>query len=86
MTSSVGTPTDLQHNQGLIVDPRSVVQETGAASWLFLCGEEFAQMDGGTSRAADERLACAQADNAFFTAETHRTSARPISPVLRHDG
>jgi len=30
-------------------DPVSFAQDAGAASWLFLCGEEFAEMDGGIS-------------------------------------
>jgi hypothetical protein len=37
------------HNRGLIEDPESFARERGAASWLFLCGEEFASMDGGMS-------------------------------------
>jgi hypothetical protein len=42
-------PTDLMHNRGLIADPEAFARETGAASWLYLCGEEFASMDGGMS-------------------------------------
>ncbi len=45
-------PTDLKHNTGLIADPVSFAQDAGAASWLFLCGEEFAEMDGGMSFAS----------------------------------
>lgn len=45
------TPTDLIHNRGLIVDPTTFAKEAGAASWLYLCGEEFATMDGGMSYA-----------------------------------
>jgi hypothetical protein len=45
-------PTGLMHNRELIEDPHSFAQEAGAASWLFLCGEEFAQMDGGISFAS----------------------------------
>ena len=37
------------HNRGLIADPAALATETGAASWLYLCGEEFASMDGGMS-------------------------------------
>jgi hypothetical protein len=33
----------------LIADPASYAAEAGAASWLYLCGEEFAGMDGGMS-------------------------------------
>lgn len=43
------TPTDLSHNRDLIADPTAYAQEAGAASWLYLCGEEFASMDGGMS-------------------------------------
>jgi hypothetical protein len=42
-------PADLMHNRGLIADPQAFARETGAASWLYLCGEEFASMDGGMS-------------------------------------
>lgn len=43
------TPTDLMHNRGLIADPEAFAKERGAASWLYLCGEEFASMEGGMS-------------------------------------
>jgi len=39
----------LTHNRGLIDDPAAFAEETGAASWLYLCGEEFAAMEGGMS-------------------------------------
>ena len=42
-------PTGLKHNRGLIADPAAFAKEAGAASWLFLCGEEFADMEGGMS-------------------------------------
>lgn len=42
-------PADLMHNRGLIADPEAFARKTGAASWLYLCGEEFASMDGGMS-------------------------------------
>jgi hypothetical protein len=45
------TPTDLMHNRGLIADPDAFAQERGAASWLYLCGEEFASVEGGMSYA-----------------------------------
>jgi hypothetical protein len=45
------TPKDLIHNRGLIVDPKAFGHQSGAASWLYLCGEEFASMDGGMSYA-----------------------------------
>ena len=49
------TPTDLMNNRGLIADPEALAREKGAASWLFLCGEEFAAMEGGMSYADVER-------------------------------
>ena len=42
-------PTDLMNNRGLIADPEALAREKGAASWLYLCGEEFASMEGGIS-------------------------------------
>jgi hypothetical protein len=33
----------------LIADPAAFAQDAGAESWLFLCGEEFAEMEGGMS-------------------------------------
>jgi hypothetical protein len=45
-------PTDLKFNRGLISDPEGFAREANAASWLFLCGEEFAAMDGGMSYAS----------------------------------
>jgi hypothetical protein len=39
----------LTHNRGLIADPASFARDTGAASWLYLCGEAFADMEGGMS-------------------------------------
>ena len=49
------TPADLMNNRGLIADPEAFAREKGAASWLFLCGEEFASMEGGMSYADVER-------------------------------
>src|SRR5512133_1407808 len=45
-------PTDLTFNRGLIADPEAFAREANAASWLFLCGEEFAAMEGGMSYAS----------------------------------
>ena len=42
-------PGDISFNRGAIVDPEGFAREAGAASWLYLCGEEFASMDGGMS-------------------------------------
>jgi hypothetical protein len=53
--SDFETPTDLMNNRGLIADPEAFAREKGASSWLFLCGEEFASMEGGMSYADVER-------------------------------
>lgn len=44
-------PADIVFNRGPIADPEAYARDAGAASWLFLCGEEFAAMDGGMSYA-----------------------------------
>jgi protein tyrosine phosphatase (PTP) superfamily phosphohydrolase (DUF442 family) len=44
-------PADLTFNRGAIADPEAFARDAGAASWLFLCGEQFAAMDGGMSYA-----------------------------------
>ena len=49
--SGFSGPTDLMHNRGLIADPADFARQAGAASWLYLCGEEFAAMEGGMSYA-----------------------------------
>jgi len=43
--------SELAHNTALIADPDRFAREHRAASWLFLCGEEFAAMEGGMSYA-----------------------------------
>jgi hypothetical protein len=45
------SPTGLTFNRGLIADPAAFARDAEAASWLYLCGEEFAAMDGGMSYA-----------------------------------
>jgi hypothetical protein len=39
-------PRDLTFNRGPVTDPEALARDTSAASWLFLCGEEFAAMGG----------------------------------------
>jgi hypothetical protein len=56
------TPTGLTHNRGLIADPAGFARDASAASWLYLCGEEFAAMEGGMSY-ADVQAAVPQSDN-----------------------
>jgi hypothetical protein len=56
------TPTDLSNNQELIADPAEFARERGAASWLYLNGDEFASMEGGMSY-ADVQDAVAESAN-----------------------
>ena len=56
------SPTNLSYNQGLISDPAAFAKDAGAASWLYLCGEEFATMDGGMSY-ADVQAAVPESTN-----------------------
>ena len=56
------SPTDLTHNRGTIADPAAFAKEADAASWLYLCGEEFATMEGGMSY-ADVQSAVPQSFN-----------------------
>ena len=48
------SPSDLTFNRGAIADPDAFARDAGAASWLFLCGDEFAAMEGGMSYAQVE--------------------------------
>ncbi|MGH9096490.1 MAG: hypothetical protein ACRDWB_03630 [Acidimicrobiales bacterium] len=56
------TPTDLVHNHALIADPTAFAKVNDAASWLFLCGEEFASMEGGMSY-AQVQVAVGESEN-----------------------
>src|SRR3954454_14063567 len=49
MMTRFAAPTDGIFNRGPIADPAAFAKEAGAASWLFLCGDEFAAADGGIS-------------------------------------
>jgi hypothetical protein len=53
---------DLSHNTALIADPARFARDRRAASWLFLCGEEFAAMEGGMSYADVEAAVGASAN------------------------
>lgn len=55
-------PSDLIHNRGLIADPEAFARDVGAASWLYLCGEDFASMEGGMSY-ADVQAAVVESEN-----------------------
>jgi hypothetical protein len=56
------SPTDLEFNRGLIADPEAFARAANAASWLFLCGEQFATVEGGMSY-ADVQAAVAESAN-----------------------
>ena len=56
------SPTDLSFNRGMIADPQGFARDANAASWLYLCGEEFAAMEGGMSY-ADVQAAVAESAN-----------------------
>lgn len=56
------TPADLMHNRGLIADAEQFARERDAVSWLYLCGEEFASMEGGMSYADVRRAVPASAN------------------------
>jgi hypothetical protein len=73
------SPTDLTYRRGAIADPAAFANHANAASWLYLCGEEFAPMEGGMSSGASahEVLARAEADDApFVQAEPLKTWVR----------
>ncbi len=53
---------DLTFNRGAIADPEAFARDAGAASWLFLCGPAFAEMEGGMSY-ADVQAAVAESVN-----------------------
>ena len=55
-------PTDLIFNRGLIADPAAFADEAKAAGWLFLCGEDFATVEGGMSYASAQE-AVAESEN-----------------------
>lgn len=42
-------PTDLVYNRARIDDPSAYAKDLGVQSWLFIVGEEFADMPGGMS-------------------------------------
>ena len=44
-------PENLTFNRGAITDPEAFARDAGAASWLFLCGDDFAALDWGISYA-----------------------------------
>ena len=72
------TPTDLMHNR-MIADPEAFARERDAASWLFLCGEEFASMEGGMSYADVERAVPVSANVVPIRPTPTRPRSRPAA-------
>src|SRR6476660_1371040 len=60
--SEFQSPTDMSYNRGLIPCAVTFATQAGAASWLYLCGEEFAAMEGGMSY-ADVQSAVRESEN-----------------------
>ncbi len=56
------TPAGLHFNRGLIDDPEDFARQAGVDAWLYLCGEEFAAMDGGMSYAQVQAAVAASAN------------------------
>ena len=56
------SPMDLKHNTGLVADPAAYARDAGAASWLYMCGSEFAATEGGMSY-ADVQAAVGESAN-----------------------
>jgi SAM-dependent methyltransferase len=48
-------PEDLIFNTRAVADPTAFARDNGAASWLYLNGDEFASMEGGMSYADVQR-------------------------------
>jgi hypothetical protein len=59
-------PADLIHNRGLIADPEAFAGDARAASWLYLCAPQFAEMEGGMSYAS---VQAAVADSANIVSD-----------------
>ncbi len=55
-------PAEMKFNRGLIADPEAFARDADAASWLFLCGEEFAAMESGLSYASVQAAVPASAN------------------------
>lgn len=65
MTGS-GSHKGMTYNRGLIENPAGFAREHDAAAWLYLCGEEFAQADGGMSY---DQVQAAVADSALVVSD-----------------
>jgi hypothetical protein len=76
------TPADLTFNRGLIADPAEFARAAGAASWLYLCGDEFADMPGGMSYAQVEQAVPASAHIVADTPPLSMELARALVDAL----
>lgn len=63
-------PDDLKFNTEPIADPEAFAREREAVSWLYLCGEEFAAMEGGMSY---DSVQAAVPDSAQVVSDPPRT-------------
>lgn len=62
MVTDLESLAELKFNRERIADPAAFASDAKAASWLYLCGEEFAAMEGGMSY-ADVQAAVAESAN-----------------------
>lgn len=78
-------PEDLRFNRGPIADPAAFAE--GAEAWLFLCGEEFAAMDGGMSysqvQAVVPRSANVVSDSGAFDVALVRQNIEALEQLPR---
>jgi hypothetical protein len=72
-------PADLSFNRGLIADPQAFADAAGAASWLYLCSEAFAEVEGGMSYA---QVQSAVPESVNIVAEP----PRPLDMQLAREG
>jgi hypothetical protein len=42
-------PQEMSFNRGMVADPQAFARDAGAESWLYLCSEAFAEVEGGMS-------------------------------------
>lgn len=85
------SPTDLRFNRGLIADPEAFASDADAASWLFLCGEDFAATEGGMSYASVQAAVSESANivsdppQVLDPGSTARRRARPTASADPRD-
>ena len=82
------SPTNLIFNRSMIADPVAFAKEAEAVSWLYLCGEEFASMEGGMSF-ADVQAAVPESENLIadpprpFDMDTARRGVEALDQLPR---